>query len=86
MAGTATPSSSNGGYDYEFVQTPPDFLVCTICHLPSKEPHLGECCGQKFSKSCAEASKKVNQACLMCRNESFIVFVNRQTNRLIQSL
>ena len=86
MAGITTPSSSRGGYDYQFVEAPTDILVCTICHLPSKEPHLSGCCGHTFCKSCAEASKKVNKACPMCRGETFIMYPNKQAERLIQNL
>ena len=86
MAGITTPSSSIGGYDYQFVETPGDTLICTICHLPSKEPHLSVCCGHVFCKSCAEASKKVNVACPMCQSETFSMFPNKQAERLIQNL
>ena len=29
-------AEQSGGYDYEFVQTPSDTLICQICHYPSK--------------------------------------------------
>ena len=87
MVGITIPSSSSsGGYDYQFVKTPDDTLICTICHLPSKEPHLSVCCGHTFCKSCVEASKKTNEACPMCRSETFTTYPNKQAERLIQNL
>ena len=51
-----------GGYAFRFVLDPlPDELsnlLCKICHLPSKDPHLSRCCGHTFCKSCADHSKK----------------------------
>ena len=79
----------SGGYDYEFVQTPSDTLICQICHCPSKEPHLSVCCGHTFCKSCLEAAKgvkSVTNACPMCRNEHFVTVPNKQTDRIIRSL
>ena len=49
-----------GGYNYEFVTTPPDRLVCKIllvlllliafqiCHNLCHDPHLTNCCGAHF--------------------------------------
>ena len=79
----------SGGYDYEFVQTPSDTLICQICHCPSKEPHLSVCCGHTFCKSCLKAAKEVMfgaNACPMCRNVQFVTFPNKQTDRIIRSL
>ena len=47
-----------GGYDYQFVETPSDMLVCKICQYPSREAHLSACCGHTFCKSCLEGAKK----------------------------
>ena len=82
-------SENIGGYDYEFVDDPSDTLICQICHFPSKEPHLSECCGHTFCKSCLEAAKRVttvNAACPVCRSEQFTTMPNRQADRIIRSL
>ena len=79
----------NGGYDYKFVDTPSDTLICQICHCPSKEPHLSVCCGHTFCKSCLEAAKGVifvTNSCPICRNEHFVTVPNKQANRIIRSL
>ena len=82
-------NNQSGGYDYEFVHTPADNLICKICHCPSKEPHLSACCGHTFCKSCLEAascSTTVNNACPMCRSEEFTTIPNKQVDRTIRCL
>ena len=84
----ATPIDDLGGYDYQFVDAPPDTLVCKICHCPSKVPHLSVCCGHTFCKSCLVSAKNstVANVCPMCRNKTFETFPNKQNERLIKSL
>ena len=80
---------NNGGYDYDFVSTTPDRLICKICHLPSRDPYLSVCCGHVFCKSCLDKIKKasaITNACPVCRDEEFVTFPNKQANREIQSL
>ena len=79
----------SGGYDYEFVHTPSDTLICQICQYPSREPRLSICCGHIFCKSCLEAANRVTSvtnACPMCRSEEFVTVPNLQTDRIIRSL
>ena len=78
-----------GGYDYQFVETPSDMLVCKICQYPSREAHLSACCGHTFCKSCLEGAKKatiITDACPMCRSEEFFTIANKQVNRAVKSL
>ena len=79
--------SSDGGYDYQFVDTPLDRVVCVICHLPSRDPHMTECCGHVFCKSCLDNAKATPyKACSMCKDAHFNTFCNKQINREVQSL
>ena len=82
-------AEQSGGYDYEFVQTPSDTLICQICHCPSKEPHLSLCCGHIFCKSCLEAAKAVKSVPIACptyRNREFVTIFNQQGDRIIRNL
>ena len=84
---TATMSMQvAGGYDYQFVDPLPDTLICVICQLPSRDPHLSACCGYTFCKSCLDAAKRAScDACPLCRSEEFVTMPNKQANRAIRS-
>ncbi|XP_065901696.1 TNF receptor-associated factor 5-like [Dysidea avara] len=78
-----------GGYEYDFVDAPPDRVVCKICHYPCRDAHLTNCCGAHFCASCLKQTRKgsaVNKACPMCRVEKFKVFPNKQLDREIKGL
>ena len=67
----ATPTQY-GGYEYEFVQTPPERVLCLICKYPSRDPRMTLCCGHAFCGSCLDGQKQaksVSYACPMCRKE-----------------
>ena len=83
-----TPShSSDGGYDYQFVDTPLDRVVCVICCLPSRDPYMTECCGHVYCKSCLDNAKaKQYASCSMCKDEHFTTFCNKQINREVRGL
>ena len=86
MAARAPANGTSGGYDYQFVKTPSDMLICAVCFLPSKQPCLSECCGHTFCKSCLEGSKKFSNICPVCRSEEFATMFNKQADRVIRSL
>ena len=39
----------DSGYDYDYVDPPPDRLVCKICHFPCFKAQLSECRGARDS-------------------------------------
>ena len=85
----ASPRSDQGGFDYKFVDTPSDTLICKICYYPSKCPHLSVCCGHVFCKSCLEGAEKttaVTKVCPVCRSEKFTHFPNKQADRIVRGL
>ena len=82
-------SSFKDGYEYIFVNNPPDRVVCKICHNPCQNAHLTSCCGAHFCYSCLQQLKKgtaVNKACPICREERFKIFPNKQLDRKIKEL
>ena len=78
--------SSIGGYDHSFVDAPHDRYICKICHLPSRQPYLTDCCGVIYCKSCLEQATNVTTACAVCRQEKFGSMINKQIDREIKSL
>ena len=82
-------AGSWGGYEYQFVTTPPDWLMCSICHFPGREPYLSECCGHTFCESCLEGVKESAtgiDCCPMCRHIGFVTIANKQADRLVKTL
>jgi len=78
---------ARGGYDNMFTTEVPDRLVCKICHLPSRDPHLSVCCGHIFCKSCVDGVKNsYHTSCPMCRDEDFSSFLNKQADREVKEL
>jgi len=85
MAGMA----NGGGYEYQFVTPPPDWLMCNICQYPSKEPYVTDCCGNTFCKSCLDCVSRattITNACPICRKEEFGTFPHKQADRTVRSL
>ena len=92
---TCNPNNNNnnnikvGGYDYHFVDSLNDRLICKICHLPSINPYLSVCCGHLFCKSCLDKLKHsltITNACPVCRDEEFVTFPNKAVDREIKCL
>ena len=82
-------SVDEGGYDYDFVDSLPDRLICKICQSPCREAQLTKCCGHVFCKCCIKqlrSSATVSQACPMCRVEPFDAFPHREAEREIKAL
>ena len=85
-----TTVSSAGGFEHQFVSTPPDRVVCKICHLPSRDSHLTVCCGHVFCKSCLDglenAKSRFSYFCPICRSEDFVTFPDKQIDREVRNL
>ena len=78
-----------GGYEYDFVGTLPDRIVCKICQYPSRNPYLSICCGHVFCKTCIDQMKRAKLLCVvcpMCRDEEFPTVPNKQIDREVKSL
>ena len=80
--------ADRGGYDYKFVEPPPDRLVCKICYLPCREARLTSC-GHYYCESCLrqlQSSTTVSHACPVCREEQFEVYPQIEADREIKGL
>ena len=56
------------GYDHQFVEPPPDDLLCLICLCVARDPQQINCCGKVLCKGCLEEHKKYSTVCPQCRN------------------
>ena len=58
-----------GGYDCDFVEAPPDELLCLICTFVAREPMQMDCCGKVYCKACLTELNKRSYKCPQCREE-----------------
>ena len=71
-----------GGYDCEFVETPPDDLICLICTFVAKNPQQLTCCGKVYCQVCLKEQQKRSNSCAQCRKEGAASFEDqRSTSR-----
>ena len=80
------PDAQIGGYECNFVEDPPEYLVCSICICPFKEPHLVSCCGKKFCVTCIKRVEYAGQPCPMCRTYGFLTLIDRDFERQVLNL
>jgi len=64
----ASNASLTGRYDCEFVETPPDKLMCQICLSVAHTAHQMPCCGRVYCKACLDTHKKLSSTCPNCRS------------------
>ena len=74
---------------FEFVEDPPQELICQICYNVLQEPHVTDCCGQHFCKCCLDSS--VNEytrikACPHCRERNYKHLIYKPYQRQINEL
>ena len=80
------PDVQIGGYECDFVEDPPDYLVCSICICPFKESHHVLCCGKTFCGTCIKRVEYAGQPCLMCRKYEFRTMIDRDFERQLLNL
>jgi predicted amidophosphoribosyltransferase len=56
-------------YDHQFVEPPPDDLLCLICLCVARDPQQITCCGKVLCKGCLEKHKKNSTVCPQCRKD-----------------
>ncbi len=79
-------TSQKGGYDYEFVETPPEYLECSICLLTLRDPHVSSCCGNHFCQPCISRVQAANRLCPLCNESEFTTLLHKGVLRTINSL
>ncbi len=74
---------------YDFLETPPEELVCQVCLNVFNEPHVTDCCGQHFCRECLDFC--VNdftkiKSCPHCRETKFKHLIYKPFQRKINEL
>ena len=82
----AEGEDKDGGYDCDLIEEPPDDLICPICLLPPRKPHLISCCGRKLCHSCIDRVKQAGQPCPCCREEKYIIVKDKMVERQVLDL
>ena len=73
----------------DFVEDPPDDLVCPVCLLPCKDPHLISCCGRKLCLACItgiQDSGLAEVACPCCRSNEYDIMRDKLVERRVLDL
>ena len=78
--------NKDGGYDCDLIEEPPDDLICPICLLPPRKPHLISCCGRKLCHSCIDRVKQAGDPCPCCREEEYIIVKDKMVERQVLDL
>ena len=76
-------------YNYEFVEPPPNRLICYICYFPCREAQLLECCSRAYCKSCLDKWEKSltdNHVCPTRCSEPYKRIAFLEADRTIKSL
>ena len=77
---------NSGGYDFDFVEQPPDELTCSICQLVLRDPQLTSCCGHHFCQSCVAQILAEWSPCPLCKEGSFTTFLDKSFQRKVSEL
>ena len=70
-----------GGYDCDFLEPPPDALLCLICTFVAREPMQMDCCGRVYCNECLTENKKYSSQCPQCRKDGN-GFIDRKSKEI----
>ena len=79
-----------GGFDCDFIHAIPDSLLCPVCLLVVRDPHILSCCGVKICQTCLATYKTRSPSsrgpqCPKCR-QYFQNFQDKEASRQILDL
>ena len=75
----------NGGFDLDFVTTPPKHLCCAICLHVLRDPHQTNC-GHHFCLSCITKAYQQSHACPVCKEPYSSIFRDKKVARDVKEL
>ena len=70
-------------YKYQFVNPPPDDVICPLCLDIAEEPHQFTCCGHHICKMCGDKIKQqaTTPRCPMCRHNECTMLPDKYFQR-----
>ena len=83
---TTPASPDSGGLDYNFVDSPPEDLHCSICLLVLCEPELTSCCGNHFCHACVKQIQAEHRPCPLCNDPGFSTMLDKYFVRKVNEL
>ena len=83
---TIIMATFKGGYDYEFIDPPPNSLECSICLLTLRDPHVISCCGNHFCHTCIGRIQGDGKPCPLCNEPNFTTFLHKGVKREVNAL
>ena len=81
-----TMATFKGGYNYEFVNPPPNYLECSICLLTLRDPHVISCCGNHFCHTCIGRIQGDPKPCPLCNEPNFTTLLHKGVKREVNAL
>ena len=75
-----------GGYDYEFIDPPPNSLECSICLLTLHDPHVISYCGNHFCHTCIGRIQGDGKPCPLCNEPNFSTLLHKGVKREVNAL
>lgn len=74
----------SGGYDCIYVDKPPKAYECPICLLVLRNPHMVDCCGQKYCQTCiGRVHDQSQRPCPVCNCPFKVCILEKQLQREI---
>ena len=73
------------GYTCQFVESPPESLLCPVCLLPFRDPSLLSCCGHKGCALCLGRIKDSGRPCPICQ-QAFDTMLDKAVQRKVMDL
>ena len=85
---TKRSAQLRGGYECIFVEEPPKHLQteCSVCLCVLREPHLLDCCGYRFCRTCLDPIRSQNKPCPLCSLPFTTLVLDKQLQRTLENL
>ena len=81
MAVTLTVSD----YKYQFLNRPPDDVICSLCPDIVEEPQQFTCCGQYICKKCGDKQQATTPWCPMCQQNECTMLLDKYLNEMFST-